>query len=195
MQKILAILLLILSFWACKVGSTTKDTPLKDKTTSIQKDSFPYTWAGNWVGTLEIYSAKGKVQQVPMEVEIKKIDTSTTRYSFALIYGEDKEKGRRPYEMVIKDPSKGLYVNDEKKSIMMEEYLINNKLYCWFEVQGTMLLSMFEKKDNLLYFEIISGSATPVSVTGGQKVGEEDIPAVKTFPVKVAQRAVLKRKV
>lgn len=191
MYKILFISLL---FAACRMSSVQPKTMNKHKDVAILKDSFPYTWVGNWHGILEIHSVKGKMQQVPMEVEIKKIDTSFNRFSFALIYGEDKEKGRRPYEIIIKDPTKGLYVNDEKNSILMEEYLINNKLYCWFEVQGNMLLSIFEKKDKELFFEIISGSATPVSITGGQKLEEEDIPAVKTFPVKVAQRAVLKRK-
>lgn len=156
--------------------------------------SFPAAWIGYWSGTLDIYNYKGKSQSLPMEVEIAPIDSAANRYTFALIYGADKKEGRRAYELFAKDTIKGIYVNDEKNSIQMEEYLINNKLYCWFEVQGTMLLSTFElKSNNELCFEIISGGATPVSITGGQKVGGEDIPTVKTFPIKVVQKAILTR--
>jgi hypothetical protein len=45
----------------------------------------------------------------------------------------------------------------------------------------------------ILIFDIISGSATPVSITGNQKFEGEEIPAVKTFPIKGVQHAVLKR--
>jgi hypothetical protein len=181
--------IVILLLGAC---ASTQKKSMPNPTTNPQP--FPQSWAGNWVGTLDIHNAKGKVQSVPMEVEIKKIDTSSNRYTFALIYGEDKVKGRRPYEMIIKDPEKGLYVNDEKNSIQMEEYLINNRLFCWFEVEKTLLLSIFEKKDdNTLIFEIISGSAIPVSTTGGQKIDGEDVPPVKTYPIKATQRAILKK--
>jgi hypothetical protein len=176
--------LILVSIFGCR---TAKKVP-----TPISEE-FPKTWVGNWGGTLDIFSVKGKSQSVPMEVEIKKIDTSSTRYIFALIYGEDKVKGRRAYETIIKDPSKGLFVNDEKNTIQMEEYFINNRLHCWFEVEGTLLLSIFEKRGEELIFDIISGSATPVSVTGNQKFEGEDIPAVKTFPVKGVQHAILKR--
>jgi hypothetical protein len=174
---------------ACSTSKKTTNTPLKPQVT----EHFPESWAGNWVGSLDIHTAKSKSQTVRMEVEIKKIDTSSNRYIFALIYGEDKIKGRRAYEMIVKDPSKGLYVNDEKNTIQMEEYFINNKLYCWFEVEGSLLLSIFEKKGDELLFDIISGSSTPISTTGGQQHEGEAIPPVKTFPIKVVQNAVLKK--
>ena len=40
-----------------------------------QKDSFPYSWFGNWVGNLEIYNSKGLSQTVPMEMVIGATDT------------------------------------------------------------------------------------------------------------------------
>lgn len=185
-------------FLACSPATSrrlTMDTPKSPQIAKkIEKDSFPVTWVGYWTGVLDIFSAKGKMQTVPMDVEIAKIDTSANRYIFALIYGEDKVAGRRAYETIIKDPAKGLYINDEKNTIMMEEYLIAGKLYCWFEVQGTLLLSTFERRDEQLLFEIVSGSIAPVSITGNQKHEGEDIPAVKTFPIKSIQRATLTRK-
>jgi hypothetical protein len=164
------------------------------KTSGKMNSDFPQSWVGNWEGTLQICSSKGVVQQLPMEIEISKVDTAADRYHFALIYGEDKKAGLRPYQLIIKDREKGHFVNDEMNGIRMDEYFIGNKLYCWFEVEGTLLLSSFEKKNNLLHFEIIAGSSTPVSTSGGTKHEGEDIPVVKTYPVKNVQKAVLKRK-
>ncbi|MGI9158135.1 MAG: hypothetical protein ACR2K1_00130, partial [Saprospiraceae bacterium] len=50
--------------------------------------AFPASWVGDWSGTLEIYTAKGLAQSVPMTVVIHPIDSSTEgRYTFGLIYG------------------------------------------------------------------------------------------------------------
>ena len=177
---------MLLIFSAC----TVKKATIADKNVN-----FPESWSGNWLGTLNIYNVKGLAQSVPMEIEIAKIDTSQNRYVCALIYGEDKIKGRRNYELVIKDASKGLYVNDEKNTIAMESYLIDNKLYCYFSVMGNFLTSTMEKKDdNTMLFEITSGADTPVSKTGNQIFKGDTIPEVKTFPIRTVQKAFLKKK-
>ncbi len=170
-------------------------TVKKPLTVSTQKEGvFPASWVGNWKGTLNIYSVKGLSQSVLMEVEIAKIDTSENRYTWALIYGEDKVKGRRAYELVVKDPAKGLYVNDEKNTIAMENYLIAGKLYCYFSVEGNFLTSTMEKQnENTMLFEITSGNDKPVSSTGNQIFQGDTIPVVKTFPVRVVQKAILKK--
>ncbi len=157
--------------------------------------SFPESWSGDWVGTLEIFNGKGKVNSVEMSLEIHKIDTSREgRYTFGLIYGS-KEKDWRPYEIVPVTPEKGVWKVDEKNSIAMESYLYGPKLLCWFVVQDSRILCTYEKvSDDTLIFEVISGSESPVSTTGNSKQGEEEIPEVKTFPCSVFQRAVLKRK-
>lgn len=160
-----------------------------------KNDDFPASWTGNWAGSLKIFNAKGLAQSLPMEVEIEKIDTSKNRYVWALIYGEDKIKGRRAYELVVKDPSKGLYVNDEKNTIAMESYLIDKKLYCYFSVMGNFLTSTMEKIDNkTMLFEITSSAEQPVSITGNQIFQGDTIPAVKSFPLKIVQKAILKKK-
>jgi hypothetical protein len=156
--------------------------------------TFPASWAGVWTGTLDIFSGKGKVQSVSMEIELLKMDTSRQgRYTFSLIYG-GRDKDYRHYELVPVDPAKGLWRVDEKNTIVMESYLYGPKLLCWFVVEGSRVLCTYEKTDsNTLIFEVISGRETPVSTTGNTKIDKEDIQEVKTFPVTVFQRAVLKR--
>ena len=59
---------------------------------------------------------------------------------------------------------------------------------------GNFLTSTMEKQDdNTMLFEITSGSDTPVSSTGNQIFQGDTIPVVKTFPIRVVQKAVLKR--
>ena len=155
--------------------------------------AFPASWAGTWAGTLDIYAAKGKVQSVPMEVEVARLDTSTQgRYVFSLMYGS-REKDYRPYELVPVDPEKGLWRVDEKNSIAMEAYLRGPKLLCWFTVQGSRILTIYEKTEDAIIFEVVAGSETAVSTTGNTKQGAEDIPEVKTFPFSAYQRAVLRK--
>lgn len=156
--------------------------------------SFPAAWQGAWHGTLEIFNGRGKVQSVPMSVEIQKIDTSKEgRYTFGLIYGS-KEQDWRPYELVPVTPDRGLWKVDEKNSIVMESFLCGPKFLCWFTVQNSRILCTYEKTgENTLVFEVMSGLEAAVSITGNTKQGEEDIPEVKTFPFSVFQRAVLQR--
>lgn len=152
---------------------------------------FPAAWEGNWRGELEIFNASGRIQSIPMWLEIHKIDTSAAgRYTFGLVYGS-KEQDWRPYELVPLAPDQGLWQVDEKNSIVMESYLYGPKLLCWFTVQGSRVFCTYEKRGDELLFEVYSGKELPVSTTGNTTQGTEAIPEVKTFPFAVFQRAVL----
>ncbi len=159
----------------------------------IGQSSFPATWVGEWKGTLEIFNATGKLQELPMELHIWGQDTLPETYSFIIIYGEDKVAGKRDYQLITVDAARGLYLMDEKNSIKMEAYFLNGKLVQWFEVEGTMLYTTTELVGEELLWEIISGSSTPVSTTGNETVDGEEIPPVRTFPVGAMQRARLRR--
>lgn len=169
-------------------------SPVKKEDASVPADSlpFPKSWIGNWQGTLEIFKENQVVQTVPMALEIQEIDSSDN-IGWAIIYGEDKVAGRRPYELETIDASKGQYRIDEKNTIFLESYFYRDKLLCWYEVMGNQILSTYEKNESAVIFEIIFGDTEPVSVTGDQKHEGEDIPAVSTFPIGGYQRAVLTR--
>ncbi len=154
--------------------------------------SFPQSWQGTWRGTLQIHTAKGVAQAVPMAVQIAPTADSL-RWHFALIYGEDSVKGRRAYDLLIVDRAAGRYFTDENNGILLDDYYLDGRLLSQFTVQGTRLLSSFERRGGELIFEIISGKDTPVRTSGGQKVGGEDIPPVQSFPIGTWHRAVLRR--
>ena len=128
-----------------------------------------------------------------MELHILPIDSSDN-HTFYIIYGEDKVAGKRPYELVTIDAEKGIYAVDEKNSIQMEAFLLDNTLIQRFEVMGTMLITINEKiDDNTITWQIISGSLDPASITGKQEIDGEEIPEVKGYPIKALQKAILKK--
>lgn len=157
-------------------------------------EHFPESWFGNWVGTLDIYNAKGKQQSVRMECVMSATDTAGV-FNWQIIYGEDRVKGLRPYLLRTIDAAKGQYVCDEMNTIKMESYLLGDKLFCYFVVEGNVIMSTYEKTaDGKMVFEIIFGKDKIVSETGNQVVKGDTIPAVKTFPVVISQRAILTKK-
>lgn len=156
------------------------------------QNDFPDSWQGSWKGRLEIYSAKGKVNEIPMEMEIKKIE-GTRKYTWIIYYGEDRVAGKRDYELIVVDASKGHYRIDEKNSILIDAYLIGDRLVEWFEVEKTQIMAQTMIKGDELIWELFAASAEPVSKTGGQKINEEEIPSVSSYGVSSIQRAILKR--
>lgn len=192
MHNLTAIILLCFTFG---LGFNLKAQNTQDEIhSSVEElDSFPISWLGNWTGDLNIYSGNKLVQTVPMELELLAMDTSDN-FTWAIIYGADREAGRRSYELEIVDAERGFYRIDEKNSIKMESFLYGNKLFCQFSVMNSQILCTYEKAGEKLIFEIISGNTEPISTTGGAMVDEEEIPEVHTFPISTMQKAVLTRK-
>ncbi len=157
---------------------------------------FPESWSGTWIGTLEIWKGSTIVQSIPMETIIAPT-AAADEYKWVTTYdqGDPKEENvEKPYVLKIVDQEKGLYIIDEKNSILIEAYLFDNKLVSWYTVGKSFIQATYEKRGSEIVFEIFAGGREPVSVTGGTKMGEEEIPVVETMPYNVMQRAVLTRK-
>ena len=184
------------------VGCTPKITektvnsapPKKVETVNSTKDtlSFPESWVGEWTGELEIWKGSTVVQKLPMNMSIVPIENSGD-FHWKTTFGDQAET-TKPYLLKTTDKDKGLYVIDEQNSIIIESYLFDQKLVSWYVVMENLILATFEKQGDQIVFEILAGSEKPVSVTGGEKVGEDEIPEVKTMPFSVMQRAFLSRK-
>jgi hypothetical protein len=201
MPKILFILIIAsISISACSkktllpIPTATTEVMVRPLSKMKLRDTFPYSWLGLWEGTLEIYNAKGLSQSLPMQLDLDETET-TGVFKWNIIYGADREKGLRPYLLRTLDASKGLYQNDEVNTIKMEAYYIGGRLFSTFSVQGNLLTSIQEKKGDEMHWEIIFGKENPVSTTGNQVFKGDTIPAVKTMPILINQRAILKRKV
>ncbi|MEO1263337.1 MAG: hypothetical protein AAFZ15_31295 [Bacteroidota bacterium] len=156
---------------------------------------FPQSWEGKWSGLIEIFKDTGKVQTLPMQLHILPIDSAAVpSWTWTIIYGEDQESGKRPYELVTLDATKGHYMIDEKNSIKMEGYFIGGQFYQWFEVQGNRLLIRADKVGASIVWEIVVGGTRPVSTTGDSTFDNEEIPPVLTYEIGTVQRALLSRR-
>lgn len=158
--------------------------------TEQAKIIFPENWYGKWGGTLVIYNNKGKTQEIAMKIHIEPTD-SVNRCKMTLIYGEGDKASERPYELVTIDAENGYYQTDEKNTIYLDDYYFNGVLYSRFEVMGNLLLTRIEKRNDKLYFEIISGKLDSISTTGNDEAN--DIPPVNSYKINVSQRAELIR--
>lgn len=158
---------------------------------SIENDSTKLeTWMGVWAGELEIYTAEGLRQSVPMKVKHFKTDTLGT-YGWYLIYG-DEETGTRKYYLKTIDENKGHYLVDEKNSIFLNSYLIGNKMISTFEVMNSLITSIYTlMQDGSMLFEIIYGSTAEVNKTGNTEIADEKIPEVLSYTTQGYQKALL----
>jgi hypothetical protein len=155
-------------------------------------EDFPQSWQGKWKGEMHIFSSGVLQQKLPMQLHILPTDSANI-FTYRIIYGIDTIAGDRPYLLKSIDKNKGWYVCDEQNSIKIESYLLGNNLTSAYEVQGTFIYDILEKRGETLIWRLFSGSNQAVSITGGTKNGEEDIPPVKSYAIRVLQTAELKR--
>ena len=83
----------------------------------------------------------------------------------------------------------GLFIVDEKNSVMIESYFIGGKWFQRFEVAGSMLICTIEQQRENLIWEISSGKSKKISTSGDTKI--DGIYEVNTYPFGVYQKAVL----
>ncbi|MCB0569209.1 MAG: hypothetical protein KDC66_05580 [Phaeodactylibacter sp.] len=152
---------------------------------------FPASWAGTWAGRLEIFNPEGKVQDIPMELQIRDVDTA---FTWTITYGAGDQADRRDYLLRPVKAQMGLFQIDEQNSIVLDATYIAGKLFSRFDVMGNLLLSTTEVVDGEMRYEIISGKAEARHITGGQEYEGEQIPEVKSMPVVIRQYALLRRK-
>lgn len=153
---------------------------------------FPDDWLGYWTGDLHIYNESGKTMTVPMA-----LDNATTNidsvWTWAIIYGEDTIAGRRDYELQLVDQSKGHYVVDEKNSIFLDAFLLNNSLISTFKVAGSYLQSSYELDGDEMIFSINVFPEKEIRTTGDTIYLEEEIPIVYSYKNTVLQKARLRK--
>lgn len=154
----------------------------------IENISFPEDWSGRWQGDLMVYSGLGLQDQLKMELIIEPIP-STDNYTFTIVYDTGLDISKRNYELILVDKEQGLFIVDEKNSILIESYFIGGKWFQRFDVAGSSLTCTIEQQGKNLIWEITSGKSEKISTTGDKNI--EGILEVNTYPVGVYQRAVL----
>lgn len=183
----LSVISLIFIFSSC-VAKKTFDQ--EKENTRIENTSFPEDWTGRWQGDLMIYSGLGLQDQLKMELIIEPI-VGSENFTFTIVYDTGADLSRREYELIVVDKDQGLFIVDEKNTILIESYFMGGKWFQRFEVAGNMLICTIEKQNENLVWEITSGKSEKISTTGNTEI--EGIYEVNTYPFGVYQRAVLSK--
>lgn len=177
---------LLLLFATC--FSLFAQSPPSDSTAA-----FPAAYVGKWSGELDIFSARGKVQSVPMQLHIIPIDDTT--FTYTIYYGEDLEAGKRDYLLRKGEQGDHHWIIDEQDGILLDNFYVGGVLHGPFTVAGSALNSSLEIKGDELRYSIISGPAEPFRASEATSVeeGETTTYQVESFEVRNFQRAFLKR--
>lgn len=157
--------------------------------------TFPTDYQGKWGGDLEIYSAEGLKQKVPMQLHILPVNDTT--FTYTIIYGEDLEAGKRDYLLRPGKQGPHHWVIDEQDGILLDNFYLGGVLHGPFSVMGTLLNSMLEMRGEELHYTIASGPAEAFHISGASssnpKTGEEDYIEVQAYAVKGFQKATLQK--
>ena len=146
-------------------------------------------WEGVWKGDLKIYTGLDEVQSLPMKLTIVPIDSMT--WTFEIVYELEKQDVRA-YQLAIDMETPGHLLLDEKNGIILDSWIIADRLYSRFNVNGTVLMTVLYRSGDQLAYEIVHGSDDVLRMTtpGSEVVEGEDIE-VLTYTIKGGQFALL----
>jgi len=147
---------------------------------------FPQDFFGIYTGTLYIHSASAS-KEIPMEFHLQSTETEGL-YMYKLVYGAGEARQVRDYLLRAKDHEKGIYEVDEQNGIILENRVIDHKMYTLFEVQGSLLTTFISFKKDHLLFEVVFSDRSKKQSSGGQATA---IPEVLSYPISVVQKARL----
>lgn len=192
-MRLTILLLLSTLFYSChKNVQEITQAPLSEEILVKKSKKFPQDWLGYWEGELNIYNHTGRTMTIPMALDNATTDNDSI-WTWAIIYGEDTISGRRDYELNIVDVSKGHYVVDEKNSIFLDAFLLDNSLVSTFNVGGSIIQSSYELDGNEMLFSIQMYNDKEIRTTGDTIYNGEEIPIVKSYRNSVLQKARLKK--
>ncbi len=127
---------------------------------SFSQNTFVDHCVGKWKGMM--YISSNNVIKDSVLVELKVEPTKETNvWTWRTEYLSPKLPMVKDYLLRLKDKEKSLYVTDEGDNLLLDTYLIGNKLYSIFETHGILLTSSYELRDDELIFEVTSGKKQP----------------------------------
>jgi hypothetical protein len=122
----------------------------------FSQDAFLSKWTGVWEGKLYIYS-NGEIKDSIQSILTIAETNNPHEFTWKTVYKAPDKDIVKDYKMIAQDSIPNMYIMDENNGIELKAYRFGNKLYSVFAVQGSLLTSLYELKDNELIFEIISG--------------------------------------
>ena len=143
--------------------------------------SFPDKCLGSWKGVMYIYSQGVLRDSVNVKMTIAKTD-SPNAWIWKTEYLSAKMPQTKDYILRLKDKDKNIYITDEGGGVELNNYVVGNKMYDIFEVQGITLTSSYEIIGQNLLFEVTSGKRLETSPQG-----------ITNFSVSNVQRVIFQK--
>jgi len=106
----------------------------------------------------------------------------TLCWTWKTIYVTPERTITKDYNLYFKKGSNNEYILDEGEGLQLFSYVFENRMYSNFEVEGSMLTSVYILNNEKLIFEI----------TSGKDIGKT-AKDIRNFSVTNLQRSVLKR--
>jgi hypothetical protein len=135
---------------------------------------------GQWQGTMQLHY-QGQLRDT-VAVRFTVATLADTAWTWRMEYLSAKYPQVKDYVLRLVDRAKGRYVVDEGGGLVLDDYLIGDKLYSVFEVQGQLLTASYELRGSALVFEVTSGQKQPEPRAG-----------VFSYTTASVQRVVLQR--
>lgn len=129
------------------------------------RPALPESWHGVWIGKLVVHSQTGKTDELPMELHIGPIEDRKA-YTWRIIYGVDKKRQVRNYELLPEGEKAGHFKIDEKNGIVIDARLMGDAIYCYFKVNEVLISAKYERRGECLFVEIASVGLKEPRVTG-----------------------------
>lgn len=136
---------------------------------------------GKWEGDMEFYKNGKILGKMPVRFTVSKTKQKDC-WVWKTEYLSKKQPGVKDYLLKLIDSKQQLYLLDEGDNIVLNSYVIKDKLYQIFETEGILLTSNYELINDTLIFEVSSG----------KKIIKED-NEVSSYSIDYLQRVKFKR--
>jgi hypothetical protein len=155
-------------------------SPVAAQAQTPPEPTFGERCRGQWAGTMQLYHQGQLRDTVPVQFTVAPL--ADTAWTWRMEYRSVKYPQVKDYVLRLLDRAKGHYVVDEGGGLVLDDYLIGNKLYSVFEVKGNLLTASYELLGEQLVFEVTAGQKLPDARAG-----------VFSYTTVSVQRVVLKR--
>jgi hypothetical protein len=137
-------------------------------------------WHGSWRGKLAMTTTTDKPSEVALVLKIEPIKGSN-ELTWALTYDDGKKTMVKNYKLVPVGEKPGRWRIDERNGVVLDARLVNEVMYCQFEVGGSVLTARYELRGDTLRFEVTSSK--PLA----EKTGNGNVQGYSVEAVQVAE--------
>jgi len=151
------------------------------------ENTFPKDWEGSWEGRVEYTTTMGMNMDVYTALHIYS-NASDDTINFTIVYGDDSTDIRE-YRM-IRGEEDYEWILDEQNGIEIQSYFIGNQLVDLFEVQGTLIMAIYELKEKEVLMQMFAFDSKDLFESG---LGTQESPTVNSYYLLSYSRAIMTR--